>query len=99
MPQHTVTRADLAAAVHRRVGLSLTDSRRLVDVVLAAVQSGIVEDKVVYVHKFGSLRQRTVKPRVARNPQTGAPVPVPARRTVLFRPASALDRALNGGAD
>ena len=99
MPQRTVTRADLAAAVHRRVGFSLTDSRRLVDAVLTAVRSGIVEDQVVYVHKFGSLRQRTVEARVARNPQTGAPVSVPARRTVLFRPASALDRALNGGAD
>jgi nucleoid DNA-binding protein len=64
--------------------------------VLAMVQDDAFEQGRCTVRGFGTFHVTTTKPRMARNPLTGEPVPVPSRQRLSFRHgadrAQALDR-------
>jgi hypothetical protein len=51
----------------------------------------------VTVSGFGSFHVREKKRRVGRNPQTGRPMEIPARRVLTFRAAQHVRDALNPG--
>ena len=42
------------------------------------------------VHKLGSFKPTVRSPRKARNPHTGAPIDVPSRTVLVFKPSSEL---------
>jgi integration host factor subunit alpha len=83
----SLTRADLADAVRRRVGLSRAESADHVDAVLAEIFEVIVSGESLKLHSFGSFHVRSKNERAARNPKTGNPATVSARRVVTFKPS------------
>ena len=83
----SVTRADLVDAVLRRVGLSRVESADIVDAVLAEIFDVIVSGEDLKLRSFGSFHVRSKKERPARNPTTGIPATVSARRVVTFKPS------------
>ena len=90
-----VTRADLADAVRRRVGLSRAESADHVDAVLAEIIDLIVSGESLKLHSFGSFHVRLKNERPARNPKTGNPATVSARRVVTFKPSGLLRARIN----
>ncbi len=96
MVQRTVTRKDLADAVQQRIGFSRSDSTRLVENILETVIQALEDGETVKIRAFGSIHPRTQGPRTGRNPKTGVLVPIAERTTVVFRPAEALRKAVNG---
>ena len=88
-------RADLAGAVHRRVGLSRAESTEHVDAVLAEILDVIVSGESPKLHSFGSFHVRSKNERPARNPTTGTPATVSARRVVTFKPSGLLRVRIN----
>ncbi|HWG38680.1 MAG TPA: HU family DNA-binding protein, partial [Terriglobales bacterium] len=46
---------------------------------------------------FGSFRIRQRDARMGRNPKTGAPVAVPARKVAYFKPSKELRDGINAG--
>jgi integration host factor subunit alpha len=93
---HTVTRADLADAVHRRIGLSRAESGEFVEAVLSEIFSAIVSGEDVKLSSFGSFHIRSKGERVGRNPKTGASAPITARRVVMFKASNVLRARING---
>ncbi|MBY6242010.1 integration host factor subunit alpha [Methylosinus sp. Sm6] len=93
---HTVTRADLADAVHRRVGLSRAESAEFVEMVLSEVFQAIVSGDDVKLSSFGAFHIRWKNERVGRNPKTGASAPISARRVVMFKASNVLRARING---
>ena len=91
----SVTRADLADAVHRRVGLSRVESADIVDAVLAEIIDVIVSGEDLKLRSFGSFHVRSKNERPARNPKTGTPTTVSARRVVTFKPSGLLRVRIN----
>jgi integration host factor subunit alpha len=91
----SVTRADLADAVRRRVGLSRAESADHVDAVLAEISEVIVSGESLKLHSFGSFHVRSKNERPARNPKTGNPATVSARRVVTFKPSGLLRVRIN----
>ena len=83
----SVTRADLVDAVLRRVGLSRVESAGIVDAVLAEIFDVIVSGEDLKLRSFGSFHVRSKNERPARNPKTGIPAMVSARRVVTFKPS------------
>ena len=81
----TLTRADLAEALHRQVGLSRADSSRLVEQVLENMCEALSEGENVKVSGFGTFILRDKGARVGRNPKTGEEVPIEPRRVLTFR--------------
>jgi integration host factor subunit alpha len=97
MGGRTVTRADLAEAVYRRLGLSRTESGAMVEMVLAEICDAIVAGETVKLSSFGSFMVRDKGLRVGRNPKTGREVPIPPRRVTVFKPSNIMKQRINEG--
>ncbi|MBA4761902.1 integration host factor subunit alpha [Sphingomonas sp.] len=94
----TLTRADLADALHRDVGLSRADAARLVEQILGHMCEALAKGENVKISGFGSFVLRDKGERVGRNPKTGVEVPIAPRRVLTFRASQMLrDRIVNGG--
>ncbi len=93
----SVTRADLADAVHRQIGLSRTESAQLVESVLDRISDALIAGANVKISSFGSFVLRKKGLRVGRNPKTGVEVPIEPRTVLTFRPSQLLREAINRG--
>ena len=87
MVDKTLTRMDLADAVHSQVGLSRNESADLVEAVLGHVSDALVNGEAVKISSFGTFSVREKAARVGRNPKTGQEVPIHPRRVLTFRPS------------
>ena len=90
----TVTRAELREAVHRETGLRLSEAAELVETVIDAIAERLTAGETVGISGFGSFRVRDKGPREGRNPKTGEPAPIAARRVVAFRPSTVLKQRI-----
>lgn len=90
MADRTVTRADLAEAVFRKIGLSRTESAHLVEDVLEEVCATIARGESVKISSFGSFLVREKNERIGRNPKTGEEVPISPRRVTVFKPSNVM---------
>ena len=94
--QRTVTRADLAEAVYRCVGLSRKESAILVESVLEELADALVGGESVKLSSFGRFLVRAKSERIGRNPKTGIEVPITQRRVMVFKPSNVLKARING---
>ena len=95
--KRTVTRADLTEAVHRRVGLSRTESADMVEMVLDEIAGALVEGNQVKLSSFATFQVRQKNERIGRNPKTGEEVPITPRRVMTSRASNVLkDRIMRG---
>ncbi|WP_459251528.1 integration host factor subunit alpha [Novosphingobium sp. SCN 63-17] len=92
----TLTRADLAEAINRKLGLSRADSLNMVESILDLVSDSLAEGENVKISGFGTFLLRDKSERVGRNPKTGVEVPITPRRVLTFRASQMLkDRVAN----
>src|SRR3546814_12907401 len=83
----TMTRADLADAIHREVGLSRADSARMVESILGRMCGALADGENVQISGFGTFVLRDKGARIGRNPKTGREVPIAPPRRQIGRPA------------
>ncbi len=83
----TLTRADLADAVHRNIGLSRAECSAMVESILGHMGNALARGESVKITGFGTFSVRDKDERIGRNPKTGVEVPIPARRVISFRPS------------
>ncbi|MBI1418311.1 MAG: integration host factor subunit alpha [Limimaricola sp.] len=97
MSDKTLTRMDLAEAIHTEVGLSRNDIAELVESVLRHISDALVRGETVKISSFGTFSVRAKAARVGRNPKTGQEVPIHPRRVLTFRPSHLMkDRVAAG---
>jgi integration host factor subunit beta len=82
----------------RHPAISYRDSETLVGVMFEAMTRELAMGQRIELRGFGSFRVKLRPARQARNPKTGAPVEVAARRTPFFRAGKELRDKLNGPA-
>ena len=97
MSEKTLTRMDLAEAVHAEVGLSRNDSADLVESVLTHISDALVQNETVKISSFGTFSVREKAARVGRNPKTGEEVPISPRRVLTFRPSHLMKNRIAAG--
>ncbi|MGN6535819.1 MAG: integration host factor subunit alpha [Mesorhizobium sp.] len=90
----TLTRADLAEAVYRKVGLSRTESAELVEAVLDEICTAIVRGETVKLSSFATFHVRSKNERIGRNPKTGEEVPISPRRVMTFKASNVLKQRI-----
>lgn len=90
MGGNTLTRADLAEAVYRKVGLSRTESAQLVEMVLDEICDAIVRGETVKLSSFATFQVRSKNERIGRNPKTGEEVPILPRKVMTFKASNVL---------
>lgn len=93
----TLTRADLAEAVVRKVGLPRNESQDLVELILSEISTSLSQGQTVKLSSFGSFGIRQKSERVGRNPKTGKEVPITPRRVLVFRPSNVMKERINAG--
>ncbi|SEN53112.1 integration host factor subunit alpha [Sphingomonas gellani] len=94
----TLTRADLAEALHREIGLSRADSAKLVEQILQEMCESLARGENVKISGFGTFVLRDKGERVGRNPKTGVEVPIAPRRVLTFRASQMMrDRIVDAG--
>lgn len=93
----TLTRADLAEAVNRKLGFSRAESLDLVESVLAHMCDAMARGENVKISGFGSFVLRDKKERIGRNPKTGVEVPITPRRVMTFRASQLLKERIAKG--
>ncbi|RRA49962.1 HU family DNA-binding protein [Acidipila sp. EB88] len=90
-----MTKANLVEEVLTLGDLTRRDSEVIVETVFDAVIGALKKGEKIEVRGFGSFRIRQRKPRVGRNPKTGAKVDVPAKRVPYFKPSKELRDLVN----
>jgi integration host factor subunit alpha len=80
-----LTRADLAEALHKEIGLSRADSAQIVEQILKEMCESLSRGENVKISGFGTFVLRDKGERVGRNPKTGVEVPIAPRRVLTFR--------------
>lgn len=86
----TLTRADLAESINRKVGLSRVDSLNMVESILGHMCEALSNGENVKISGFGTFLLRDKAERVGRNPKTGVEVPITPRRVMTFRASQML---------
>ena len=94
----TLTRADLAEALHKQVGLSRAESSGVVEQVLRHLCEALSHGDNVKISGFGTFMLRDKGERVGRNPKTGQEVPIAPRRVLTFRASQMMrERIVSAG--
>ena len=92
----TLTRADLAEAVYRNIGLSRNESSDLVESVLEEICACLENGEEVKLSSFGTFSVQSKLERVGRNPKTGVEAVITPRRVLSFRPSHILKDRVDG---
>src|SRR5256886_16833464 len=90
-----MTKADLIDEVSRLAELTRKDSEVIVETIFDSVVHSLRAGEKIEIRGFGSFRTRQRRPRVGRNPKTGARVEVPAKTIPYFKPSKELKDLIN----
>jgi len=86
----TLTRADLAESLNRKVGLSRAEALTMVEGILRHMCHAMSQGENVKISGFGTFLLRDKAERIGRNPKTGIEVPITPRRVLTFRASQML---------
>ena len=84
----TVTRIDLANALKKRFGLTSVDSYKMIDIIFDEIGQSLINGEEVKISGFGTFRILSKPARIGRNPKTGIPAVISARRVASFHPCN-----------
>lgn len=91
-----MTKAEIIDSVYERVGgFSKKEAAEVVEAVFDTMKDVLAEGEKIKISGFGNFVVRAKKQRVGRNPQTGEPIPISARRVLTFKPSQVLKATLN----
>ena len=90
-----MTKAELVEDVAQAAELTKKDAERLVEIVFESIIETLNQGEKIELRGFGSFRVRERGARRGRNPKTGDPVSIPAKRVPYFKPGKELKELIN----
>ncbi|MDX6272707.1 MAG: integration host factor subunit beta [Acidobacteriota bacterium] len=94
-----MTKAELVEDVARAAELTKKDAERLVEIVFESIIETLNQGEKIELRGFGSFRVRERGARRGRNPKTGDPVDIPAKRVPYFKPGKEMKELINEESD
>ena len=85
---------DLIKEVATEAGLSDAQATKAVNALLGAIQDALAKNQEVQISGFGSFKVVERAGREGRNPRTGEPMKIAARRSPTFKPGTQLKRTV-----
>ena len=92
-----MTKAEIVEQIYERVGFSKKESADLVEKGFEIIKETLRDGEKVKISGFGNFQPRYKRARPGRNPQSGQPIEITARRVVKFVPSQVLKADLNDG--
>ena len=86
----SITKSDLSEALYKKLGYSKQFNSELLEELLSLMKGKFKKGIGLKIHGFGKFAVKAKKARTGRNPATGRPINIKARRVLTFRPAGAL---------
>lgn len=90
-----LTKADLAEYLHEQIGLNKREARDVIEAFFHEISTALVTGQDVKLSGFGNFELRDKPARPGRNPKTGEPVTISARRVVTFKPSQQLRKQVS----
>ncbi|WP_370178386.1 integration host factor subunit beta [Alteriqipengyuania sp.] len=85
----------LQKLAHDNPELRAQEIEQVVDIFFEEIAQRLAEGGRVELRGFGAFSTREREARTGRNPRTGEPVDVPAKRVPYFKPGKEMRNALN----
>ncbi|MCK5494047.1 MAG: integration host factor subunit beta, partial [Candidatus Omnitrophica bacterium] len=77
---------DIVLKISEKTGIKQVKVKEVVQLTLDTLLEALKEGQRIELRNFGIFQVKTRKKRIGRNPKTGEIVPVPERKTVVFKP-------------
>ena len=90
-----MTKADLVEIVAAEADMTKKDVEQLVEIIFDSIVTTLNKGEKIELRGFGSFRVRERNARKGRNPKTGEPVEIPAKRVAYFKPGKDLKEIIN----
>ena len=91
----TITRMELANALKDRFGLTVSDSYKMIDIIFDEIEQSLINGEEVKITGFGTFRILSKSARIGRNPKTGVPAVISARKVTTFRASEDFKKNVN----
>ena len=85
-----MVKGELVAQVAEQLNLTRKEATLIVNTVFKSIADSLAKGQKVELRGFGSFRVKERRARQGRNPRTGAPVYVPAKKVPFFKPGKDL---------
>ena len=92
-----MTRVELTNNIAKALATTQSEVEDYISTVLDCIKHGIVKDGRVTIRGFGSFITRDKTKRDGRNPKTGEPAIITARRVVKFKAYNPFKNQVNQG--
>lgn len=89
-----VRKQDLVRSVAEETGQNESQATKAVNAVFTAIEQALSSGDEVTISGFGSFKVVERSAREGRNPQSGEPITIAARKSPVFRPGTQLKRAV-----
>tara|TARA_B100000579_G_scaffold47392_1_gene33039 strand:- start:362 stop:646 length:285 start_codon:yes stop_codon:yes gene_type:complete len=90
----TWTRNDLIEKIHSKVGVSMTDSSKLIEDIFDEIMLSLESGNDVKLSSFGTFLVKSKNSRIGRNPKTGVEANISARKVVTFHPSNLIRKKI-----
>jgi len=88
-------KADLVAKMAEHADISKKDAEAALNGFMSAVEGALQKEDAVQLVGFGTFGITHRKATTGRNPKTGQPIQIPARKAVRFKVGKKLNEAIN----
>ena len=90
----TITKSDLVNHLHENMGLNKVESKEIVEAFFEEIKKSLANDEEVKISGFGNFNILNKNERPGRNPKTGEPALISARKVVTFKAGQKLRKKL-----
>ena len=90
-----MTKLDIMQEIISRTGVPKKVTETAVEEILNLVKEALARGQSVNLKKFGKFEVRQKRARMGRNPKTGEPAEISARKVVMFKAGKFLRNVVN----
>jgi integration host factor subunit alpha len=91
-----LNKGDIARRIAEDCGFMKHEAGEILEKLLEIIKKRLVTGESVLITGFGKWKVRKKRARRGRNPQTGEPIILPARKIIVWNYSYILKKALNG---
>ena len=91
----TITKLDLVNHLNEKLGLNKVESKELVEAFFDEIKKSLINNEEVKLSGFGNFKILNKRERPGRNPKTGEPAMISARKVVTFKAGQKLRKKMS----
>ena len=91
----TITKLDLVNHLNEKLGLNKVESKELVEAFFDEIKKSLINNEEVKISGFGNFKILNKRERPGRNPKTGEPAIISARRVITFKAGQKLRKKIS----